>query len=481
MTGVRLLLGKDLRVLRRSPALLSALVLYPLLFAVLVGLVVRFASDRPSVAFVDLDGLPEELTLAGERFDVQSVIEQVNDKADLVEMSEEEAARQLETGEVVAAIVVPRGFAAKLRGMVESPELILRTGRGGLVGRFELQTEALVYRLNRLLQEAYIAANLEYVQFLVEGGEASFLGEEFDVVGLEEAADLLASLRARTSDPEALAEIEELSNFVEEATLALEQSDETLRATANPIELATDREAGRTWLLGAQLQAYALALTLAFVCVLLAAGAIAAERDENVVGRLVRGLGAGPGSGRGAWHATRGARRLSGATFHSPGRPLVRLWELVTVKVALGALVAVAIGLALALVFGVAAEVADVEGGGPWLRLPLLAVGLALAGAAFGAFGVLLGVLARESRTAVLVAFLVTLPLVLVGVVPEGSVAAAGWFSAAFPFRHAVDFFEAALFDLDPWRTVGGQALWLAGLAAAFAAAARTGVRRFLA
>jgi hypothetical protein len=449
MTGVRLLLGKDLRVLRRSPALLTALVLYPLLFAVLVGLVVRFASDRPTVAFVDLDGLPEELTLAGESFDVQNVIEQVNDRAELVPMSEEEAERQLETGEVVAAIVVPRGFAARLRGMVESPELVLRTGRGGLAGRFELQTEALVYRLNRLLQEAYIAANLEYVQLLVEGGEASFLGEEFDVVGLDDADELLASLRTRTSDPDALAEIDELANFVDEAKLALEQTDETLSATANPIELAIDREAGRTWLLGAQLQAYALALTLAFVCVLLAAGAVAAERDENVVGRLVRGL--------------------------------VRLWELVAVKVLLGAVIALAIGLALALVFGVAAEVADVEGGGPWSRLPLLALGLALAGGAFGAFGVLLGVLARESRTAVLVAFLVTLPLVLVGVVPEGSVAAAGWLSAVFPFGHAVDFFEAALFDIDPWRTVGVEALWLAGLGAAFAAGARAGVRRFLA
>ena len=449
MTGVRLLLGKDLRVLRRSPALLAALVLYPLLFAVLVGLVVRFASDRPTVAFVDLDGLPEELTLAGESFDVQNVIEQVNDRAELVAMSEEEAERQLETGEVVAAIVVPRGFAARLRGMVESPELVLRTGRGGLAGRFELQTEALVYRLNRLLQEAYIAANLEYVQLLVEGGEASFLGEEFDVVGLDEADELLESLRTRTSDSEALEEIDELASFVDEAKLALEQTDETLRATANPIELAIDRQAGRTWLLGAQLQAYALALTLAFVCVLLAAGAVAAERDENVVGRLVRGL--------------------------------VALWELVAVKLLLGSVIAVAIGLALALVFGVAAEVAGVDGGGPWTRLPLLVLGLALAGAAFGAFGVLLGVLARESRTAVLVAFLVTLPLVLVGVVPEGSVAAAGWLSAAFPFRHAVDFFEAALFDLDPWRTVGVEALWLAGLGAAFAAGARMGVRRFLA
>lgn len=449
MTATRLLLAKDLRVLRRSPALLAALVLYPLLVALLVGLVVRFASDQPRVALVDLDGLPQALTIAGERFDVESVIEQVNDKAELVPMSEEEAERQLETGEVTAAIVVPRGFASKLRGMVESPELVLRTGRGGLASRFELQTEALVFRLNRLLQEAYIAANLEYVTLLVEGGEADFLGEEFDVVGLEEAGRLLDRLRERTDDPEALDEIDELATFVSEARLALEQTDETLRATANPIELTTDREAGRTWLLGAQLQAYALALTLSFVCVLLAAGAIAAERDENVVGRLVRGL--------------------------------VRLRELVTAKVLLGATVALALGLVLAVVFGIAAEAAGVDGGQPWSRLPLLAVGLILAGAAFGAFGVLLGVLARESRAAVLVAFLVTLPLVLIGVIPSGSVGAAGWISALFPFAHAVDFFESALFALDPWREVGVATLWLLGLATAFATAARMGVRRFLA
>ncbi|MGH2996532.1 MAG: hypothetical protein ACRDM9_09465, partial [Gaiellaceae bacterium] len=125
MRSIALLLRKDLRVLGRSPALVAALVLYPLLFAVLVGLLVRFASDRPRVAFVDLDDLPEQLELAGQEFDVDRVIEQVNDKAELVPMPEEEAERQLETGEVVAAIVVPRGFAAKLRGMVESPELVL--------------------------------------------------------------------------------------------------------------------------------------------------------------------------------------------------------------------------------------------------------------------------------------------------------------------------------------------------------------------
>jgi len=448
MRNIRLLLGKDVLVLRRSPALVTALVLYPLLFAVLVGLVVRFAADRPRVAFVDLDRLPERLTIADQQFDVDRVVEQVNDKAELVPMSEEEAERQLATGEGVAAIVVPRRFAAKLRAMVESPTLRLESSQGGLAGRFELQTQALVYRLNRLLSEAYISANLEYVKLLVEGGRSSFLGNEFDVVGLKTAGRLLDELRAQTSDPDALARIEELTVFVREARLALEQADQSLRATANPIELETDREAGRTWLLSAQLQAYALGLALVFICVLLAAGAIAAERDENVVGRLARGP--------------------------------VRLRELVAVKVLLAASVAAAVGLALAVLFGLAAELVGVEGGQPWARLPLLAVGLVLAGAAFGAFGVLVGVVAREARAAVLVAFLVALPLVLVGLVPAGSVRTLSWISAAFPFGHAVEFFQSSLYDLAPWRGVVDQGAWLLGLSAAFGALARAGVRRLL-
>jgi ABC-2 family transporter protein len=446
--AIDLLVRKDLRVLGRSRVLLGALILYPLLFAVLVALLVRYSGDRPRVAFVDLDDLPAQLTIAGRSFDVDGIIEQVNDKAELVRMDEEEAEHALSTGEVAAAIIVPRGFAAKLRGMVESPSLVFKAGRGGLAGRAELSTQALVYRLNRLLQESYISANLEYVELLVEGGRSEFLGNEFDVVGLEAAAELLDDLERETDDPAALARIRELATFVDEALLALQQSDETLRATANPIELETDREAGRTWLLSAQLQSYALALTLAFVCVLLAAGAIAAERDENVFARLARGL--------------------------------VRLIDLLAAKVVVAALVALGVGLALALVFGVAAEAVGVEGGEPWERFPLLAVGLVLAGAAFGAFGLFLGVLAREARTAVLVAFLVALPVVLIGLVPEGSVEAAGWISHLFPFGHAQRFFESSLFELDPWGALASEGAWLLGLAAAFAALARAGVRRLL-
>ena len=448
MKSIRLLLAKDLRILGRSPALLAALVLYPLVFAVLVGLVVRYASDRPRVAFVDLDRLPETLTVGGQSFNVEQVISEVQGSVDLVPMEEDEADRQLETGGIVAEIVVPRGFASKIRGMVESPQLVLKTAEGGLSGRVEQQTQALVYGLNQRLQDAYIEANLEYVRLILEGGEGSFLGNEFDIVGLDEAATMLAEIESTSDDPQVVEQARELGIFVREARLALGASGESLRATANPIELEVDTGAGRTWLLSAQLQAYALGLTLAFICVLLAAAALAAEREENVIGRLARGL--------------------------------VRLGDVVTVKVLLAALVAVALGFAIALLFGVLAEILDVTGGEPWERLPLLVLGLALAGAAFGAFGALVGALARESRTAVLVAFLAALPLVLLGLVPEGAARAAWWIAHAFPFSHAVDFFQAALYDTDPWSTLLREAAWLLGLAAAFGAAARLAVRRLL-
>lgn len=445
---VALVLGKDLRVLGRSPLLLAALVAYPLAIAALVALVASFATDKPRVAFVDEDGLPATIVIGGQEFEVQSVLDQVETEVDLIPLEQEEADERLESGDIVAQIIVPQGFASRLRGMTLSPTLILKTSQGGgLSGRVERQTEALVFNLNRRLQDAYIQANLDYVELLQEGGTGTFLGNEFDVLGLERAAEILDDLLARPQDPEVEAEAEELRSFIDEAQLALDQTGASLRATANPIELRAEDVERRERLLSTQLQAYALALTLAIVCILLAAAGIAVERDENVIGRLARGL--------------------------------VRLGELIAAKIGLALVVGTVFGLGLAVVFAGALELATTQSQ-PWTRLPLLALGLALAGAAFGAFGTLLGVLAREARTASLVALLAAVPIVLLGFLPEASVAPAAWISRLFPFSHAVTFFQSALYDIDPWGTVAAQAAWLVGLLGIFAAGARLGMRRLV-
>jgi ABC-2 type transport system permease protein len=439
--NVFLLLRKDLRILRRSPLLVAILVAYPLVIAGLVGLVAGYASSKPRVALVDEDGLPARIVVGGHTFHVNRTIARVSRNVRLVRLSPEEAARQLRTGKVVATVTVPRGFVADLKAMVRSPRLVLQTTHGGITPRVTQQVQALVYSLNRELQRAYIETNLGYVDLILHGGQGTFLGRPFDVLGLDRAERLLEQLPRGK-------QVDRIHGFVGDARLALAQTGDALQATANPIELVQAPERGRTWALSAQVQAYALAVTISFLTLILAAGSLAAERDENVVGRLTRGLAG--------------------------------LGELVSAKVLLAALVALVVGAAIAVAFGVIIEAGDVTGGEPWLRLPLLCLGLVLAGASLGAVGALLGALAREARTASLVALLVVLPVVFLGLVPREVIPTAGVLSDALPFAHAVRLFASALYDARPWAAVGREIAWLVGLGLAFAAAARLGARRLL-
>lgn len=434
-----LLLRKDLRVLRRSPALAILLVVYPIAIAGLVGLVASYANSKPRVALVDEDVLPPTIRVGGRTFDVARTIDRASGEVTLVHLTRDEAERELGSGRIVAMLVVPRGFVGDLRSMARSPRLELKTTTGGLSIRVTQQVQALVYRLNRQLQDAYIEANVGYIDLLRHGGTGTFLGRRFEVLGLDGTARLLEGLPRGPR-------LDEIRGFVRTAGIALGETDDALRATARPIELVQARDTGRTWVLSAQVQAYGLALTISLLAILLAAAALAAERDERVLPRLRLGL-AGPG-------------------------------EIVTAKVALAALVSAALGLGIALAFGVVVEVGGVEGGEPWSRLPLLAAGLVLAGAALGALGSLVGAVAREARTASLVAILLVLPVIFLGLVPREVAPLAGLVSDAFPFVHAVRLLSAALFDLDPWPAVARESAWLAALAGGFGLAARSAVRR---
>ncbi len=441
MSRIGLLLRKDALILRRSPLLLGLLLAYPLLIALLVGLVAGYANAKPRVALVDEDGLPRFVTVGGHRFDVDKTIKRVSKDVKLVRLGRDEAQRELRSGKVVAVLTVPPGFIATLKGMVTIPKLEVQTARGIISSRVDEQVQALVYGLNRQLQTAYIATDLGYVRLILHGGQGSFLGREFTVLGLDGAEILLR----RASGPQA----RQLRDFIGDARLALSQTGNALRATARPIEIQRAKTRGRTWALSADVQAYALGLTISFLALVLAAGSLAAERDENVAGRLARGL--------------------------------VSLGELVWAKVLLAALVALALGLGVSLVFGAIIQIGNVTGGEPWGRVPLLAFGLLLAGAALGAVGALLGAIAREARTASLVALLVVLPIVFLGLVPQEIVPAAGWISDGLPFIHAVRFFSAALYDASPWGRLVREALWLCGLGTLFGLLARIGTRRLLA
>jgi ABC-2 type transport system permease protein len=437
-----LLFRKDLRILRRSPVLLGLLIAYPIVIALLVGLVAGYANTKPRVALVDLDNVPAVVEIAGERFGVSKTIAQVSKNVHLVRMDEDEAQRQLDAGKVVGIIAVPPGFIADLQTTARSPSLKFEAGTGGITPRVEQQMQALVYQLNTKLQRVFIAANLRYVQLILHGGHGSFLGQNFDVLGLDRTEQLLKSMPRSER-------VDAMRAFVHTARGALAQTGRAAAAMAHPIGLEEPPRRGRTWVLSAQVQANGIGLTITFLALLLAAGSIAAERDENVLGRLTRGL--------------------------------VTRTQLVLAKVGLSAAVAVGLGAALAVVFGIVIEIGNVVGGEPWQRLPLLLYGVALAGGVAGALGVLLGALAREARTASLVAVLVVLPIVFLGLVPREIVPLAAWISDGLPFVHAVRFFGSALYDVSPWRAVAIETAWLVGLGAVFVVLARASVRRLAA
>ena len=160
----------------------------------------------------------------------------------------------------------------------------------------------------------------------------------------------------------------------------------------------------------------AVSVSLMFVCVLLAAGGVALEREEHALARLVRGL------------VSREAL-LAEKTLLAAGCAFV---------------------IAFAMLAGIGAFVAL-----DWSRVGLWLVALAFGALAFGALGVAIGALAREVRAASLLAFLLSLPLAFLALVPAGSVSG-GFYDAisaisfVFPFKAALQALDAAVNGASP-------------------------------
>jgi ABC-2 type transport system permease protein len=216
-----------------------------------------------------------------------------------------------------------------------------------------------------------------------------------------------------------------------------------LSTVQRPVEVQRTVLSGRRTPLDAFAVAVAVTISLMFVCVLLASGLLALEREENTFSRLARGLVTGG-------------------------------WVL-TAKVVLAATCSLVVTLAM--LFGVSLFVAlDMTRVGLWL--------IALGGGAiaFATLGVAIGSLAREVRAASLLAFGLALPIAFLALVPSGGVSPVLYdvirvISAVFPFKASLEAIDAAINGSSPGI---GQALaHLAALVVVFGAAAQAGLRRF--
>ena len=448
---MRWLLIKDLQILRRSPLLVAMLVVYPILIAALVGFAVTSGPSKPRVAVVnEVPPSQNQVNLGGETVDVAKEARPLFDAIDVVRVNtEKEAIQKVRDGDVLGALILPADVTSRLEaatsGTGASPAVrVYYNAEDPAKQAFVDNTiKARVQEANAALTKKVSGVALKYLNLIGTGGRFDFLGQSFDVLGLQKAQAILEGIRASIpKDSPVGRQLEPVIRFADLARQNLGLAGPLLQSIGTPLRVETRIVRGGSTPLGAFAAAIAAAVTLMLVTVLLAAGSLALEREENAFRRLVRGL--------------------------------VSRTGLLVEKVGLAGLCAVVVGLLLLAGMSFFVDL-------PWDQLHLWLVALVFGAAAFGALGVAFGAITREVRAASLLAFMASLPIAVLGLVPSGAVSSGLYsvikvVSGVFPFRATVDALDSALGHSGG---IGTPLLHLALLAVAWVAVARLALRRF--
>ena len=447
---MRWLLLKDLEIMRRSPLVTALLVLYPIAIAILIGLALSAGPSDPRVAFLNQIPEGDDVAVGGTEIEPVQARGELCSRVECVDVdSVEEARQKVEDGDVLAALILPEDFADQIQSL---GGLTPQTPAVQVIVNEEdpVKAQLVEDRITRLITEANLIVSQQisetaasYLDLLLQGGEFSLLGQSLEILGLEETERILKELAAESNDPQVK---EALAPVIEFAGLARENLDfaiPILTAIAEPIQVDKEVVSGASPALDTFAISVAAAVTLMFVTVLLVAGSLALEREENTYGRLVRGL-------------------LS---------PSALLGE----KVLLGITVSLVVTLLMlaGLAFFVSLE---------WSRFPLWLPAVIAGGAGFAAFGAAIGAATREVRASSLLAFMVSLPIAFLSLVPSGTIGAGLYKAieivrAAFPFDPALDALSGALDASGPSMVL--PIVHLIVLTFAYGVLARIALRRF--
>ncbi len=443
---IRSLLGKDLRVLRRSPALLALIVLYPVLIAVGLGLALTRDPQPPKIAVVNLlpQGREGSVTIAGQKISIadleQSIAGGGVQSRNLD--SREEAVSQIEAGTIDGALVIPEDAAEKLRSSLETggvtggPQLeVLYRSSGPLDGTIVRAVIASRLRTaERALASEIVRVASGFLEILRDGGTFEILGAKVSVIGLR-AAEILIASGAEAVPANQQEGLEQAGKFARVARENLNLSDNILKTIATPLdvrETAIGKTDERT--LSGFAVGVAAALSLMLVAMTLGAGLLASEREEGTLRRLLRG-------GHGAWKVATAKTLAAGV---------------------------VAAGSGLLLLGGLA-----IFGATPWAGVPWWIPAVLLGGLAFAALGVLLGAALRDARAATLAAILLAVPVAVIALIPDQAIGGAAAsvvdaISAVLPFAPARAQLDAAVAADAAWGSAAQllvQCLAYVGLA----------------
>ncbi len=359
---------------------------------------------------------------------------------------------EVSSGDALAALILPADLVSEINSLSTlapgSPKVEVLVNEEN-----PLKAQAVDDRISALLAEAnlLVARRIaveggKFLDLLIKGGDYSVVGQSIEILGLQNTARILSAIRPSLPPGPLRASLDRVIRFAALSGENLDVAKPLLDRITQPIEVDKHVLNGSSPPLDVFAIAVAATLTLAFVTVLLVAGSLALEREENAFPRLTRSL--------------------------------VSPTALLTEKVVLG----VVAGLAVTLLM-----LAGLQLFVPlhWSRFGLWLLAILFGGAALGAAGAALGAAAREVRAVSLLAFMVTLPIAFLSLVPSGAVGEGLYDAikivvALFPFKPSLDALQRRA---RPGRAArsAGPLLHLAILAAAYGLLARLALRRFTA
>jgi len=453
---MRWLLLKDLQILRRSPLIVGLLIAYPVVLGVLIGFALSADNSKPRVAF--LNEVPPEDT---EQFAVGAGNEQIDQgiardrlcsRVECVDVSSrEEAEEKVKDGDVIAALILPADLVDKLESLAslnpDQPKVEVLVNQDDPVkaSLVDDRIQALITEANLLLSQRISDQAADYLNLLIKGGDISLpIVGDLNILGLQPSSQILRQVRAQLpADSTGRAALDQVIRFSDLARQNLDFALPLLGAVASPISVDKIVVAGQSSELDVFAIAVAATVTLMFVTVLLVAGSLALEREENVFARLTRGL-VGPTG-------------------------------LLTEKVALGVIASYAVTLLLLVALAALVSI-------DWGRILLILLAIGAGGAGFAAFGAAIGASAKEVRASSLLAFMASLPIAFLSLVPSGTVSSGVFHAievvrALFPFDPALDAMQGALDSAGP--DVLRPLVHLVAIVVAYGALARLALRRF--
>jgi ABC-type transport system involved in multi-copper enzyme maturation permease subunit len=449
---MRWLLLKDLRILRRSPLLVGMLVVYPVAIALMIGFALSSPPGKPKVAFyTGVAPGKGKIHFGTQQLDVAKYAQQLFQSVQPIHASSPaQAVADVRAGRAEAALIVPRDIVAQIQGLLQTGngnptvQLILNS-KNPLERQFaEQAVQMRVDQVQQAVSKQVLATVVDDLQVVLNGGKINFLGHDVQLLGLRNARAIVeGAIAALPRSSPLVPALHGVVAFADVAIAGLAFAGPALGQIGTPLTVQVSQLAGRTTPTAAYAVAIAAVVSLMFVALLLGAGMLALERSEHTYLRLVRGP--------------------------------VGEWTLLCEKGILAAACAVAVAL---LMSALVSSFVSIE----WSRFELWVLALAGAGIAFGALGVTIGAVAREVSAASLMAFLFSLPIAFLALIPATAVSGAlaralDAISFVFPFRAALEAVASAFSDASPG--IGLPLLHLVVLGAVYAVLSRLALVRF--